>query len=386
MLLLISQALNRYPRADSKRNPLVATFVGYVDYYRPKYFLFENVPGIQHTALGATQASQHKVAGGIKGGFFKFLLRSLTSLGYQTQYTVLNAEEHGVPQLRRRLFIWASLTGLTLPGFPAPCHLYSGCRRNGQHRLPYTARRSAPHKTLSVGDAIVDLPRFDWYNIDESMRNWNRSQAYSSEPVTNYQWQQRRNVTGSLVQNHYTYMPAKKLLDQVYCIPIRPGANHEDLPHKEAVDRLRNSQQPNPKDKNVLKRLDYDEAFSTCFTKLNPMSDSGGICIHPAQHRVLTVREYARAQGFPDTFIWKDPDTNHDWKRANRCIRQMYKQIGNAVPVPLARALGGELLEVLLKEWSSNDNSTQSDHEDLDYEEMDSIDEEVIWEEEVIRR
>jgi hypothetical protein len=57
------------------------------------------------------------------------------------------------------------------------------------------------------------------------------------------------------------------------------------------------------------------------------------------------VREQARAQGFPDTFTW-DHDT--------QTPKDMYKQIGNAVPIPVGRALGRELLKVLIKKWEAD--------------------------------
>jgi len=61
------------------------------------------------------------------------------------------------------------------------------------------------------------------------------------------------------------------------------------------------------------------------------------VVLHPIQNRVITVRESARAQGFPDSFkflgSWAD----------------QYKQVGNAVPPPLARALGRELKKVLIQ-------------------------------------
>jgi site-specific DNA-cytosine methylase len=53
--------------------------------------------------------------------------------------------------------------------------------------------------------------------------------------------------------------------------------------------------------------------------------------LHPSQHRVLTVREQARAQGFPGTFTW-------DY--GTQTPKDMYKQIGNAVAIPVGRALG----------------------------------------------
>ncbi|KAH9958326.1 hypothetical protein BC827DRAFT_1090916, partial [Russula dissimulans] len=64
------------------------------------------------------------------------------------------------------------------------------------------------------------------------------------------------------------------------------------------------------------------------------------------QRRVLTVRECARAQGFPDNWEFLS-----DSERPGTIIRDQLRQIGNAVPVPLSRALGRALGDALLKMW-----------------------------------
>jgi hypothetical protein len=64
--------------------------------------------------------------------------------------------------------------------------------------------------------------------------------------------------------------------------------------------------------------------------------------LHPTQHRVLTVREYARSMGFPDDFTW-DP--------ATQSPSDMVRQIGNAVAIPVGRAFGQELLKVVIRRW-----------------------------------
>lgn len=66
--------------------------------------------------------------------------------------------------------------------------------------------------------------------------------------------------------------------------------------------------------------------------------------LHPTQRRILTVREFARAQGFLDTFTW-DPNT--------QSLKAMYKQIGNAVSLQHGRALGKELFNALYAQWES---------------------------------
>ncbi|KAJ1952640.1 DNA (cytosine-5)-methyltransferase 1 [Dispira parvispora] len=69
--------------------------------------------------------------------------------------------------------------------------------------------------------------------------------------------------------------------------------------------------------------------------------NKAGTVIHPTQHRVLSVRECARSQGFPDHFVFlsDNPGT----------IKDMHRQIGNAVPPPLAHALSSQLLEGILE-------------------------------------
>jgi DNA (cytosine-5)-methyltransferase 1 len=66
-----------------------------------------------------------------------------------------------------------------------------------------------------------------------------------------------------------------------------------------------------------------------------------GKVIHPNQRRVLSVREAARAQGFPDGFVFYSTKQND--------AKDMYKQIGNAVPPLLAYALGKRLAEALMQ-------------------------------------
>ncbi|KAJ3997303.1 hypothetical protein F5050DRAFT_1554750, partial [Lentinula boryana] len=63
------------------------------------------------------------------------------------------------------------------------------------------------------------------------------------------------------------------------------------------------------------------------------------------QKRIITAREVSRSQGFPDRYIFLKADDLKD------DIRRAYKQIGNAVPVPLALALGQSLSDALIASW-----------------------------------
>lgn len=81
-------------------------------------------------------------------------------------------------------------------------------------------------------------------------------------------------------------------------------------------------------------RLDKKGHFPTSTTDPQPMGKVGQV-FHPDQDRIVSVRECARSQGFPDTYIF------------HGTIHQKHKQVGNAVPPPLAFALGYALKQAM---------------------------------------
>lgn len=85
--------------------------------------------------------------------------------------------------------------------------------------------------------------------------------------------------------------------------------------------------------RNVYGRLPWDRPANTITTKCN--SFTRGMFAHPSSNRNITMREAARLQGFPDDFVFE----------GNRVA--VAHQIGNAVPPPLARAIGAEIIRCL---------------------------------------
>ena len=89
---------------DDPRNNLFEEFAAYVNYFRPKYLVFENVVGL----------ATHK-----GGGSLEAILDTFTSLGYDVDWRILNAAHFGVPQKRERLIVLGALSGIPIT-FPAP--------------------------------------------------------------------------------------------------------------------------------------------------------------------------------------------------------------------------------------------------------------------------
>ena len=83
-------------------------------------------------------------------------------------------------------------------------------------------------------------------------------------------------------------------------------------------------------------RVHWESYFSTVVTGCHPEGKQGRV-IHPEENRILSVREVARAQGFPDSAQFVGG------------LMDKYRQIGNAVPPPLGRALGISILQAEAK-------------------------------------
>ena len=83
-------------------------------------------------------------------------------------------------------------------------------------------------------------------------------------------------------------------------------------------------------------RAPWDGYFKTTMTVPDPLKKQGQV-LHPEQNRILSVRELARSQGFPDSY------------KFSGTIGDRLREIGNAVPPPMARALGLEIRKAMLK-------------------------------------
>ncbi|GJE87065.1 BAH and Dcm domain-containing protein [Phanerochaete sordida] len=389
---------NRLKKIDDIRTTLVCNMLSYVEFYRPKYFLLENVTGLLILPLKAEQRGQMMV-GGIAMGVVKFIFRTLVSLGYQVHCKVLQAAQYGAPQARERVFFWAARRDVPLPNFPWPTHHYARGAHN--FKLPTGEElcrpvRVTPHESahggeyeqyaplrgVTVEDAISDLRRFEWkYTADmvgadmdepraEDMARFNAvltrevgghpvagydgtGTTYRIAPRNRYQHMARDGLEDDAkVEYHYTQKFTAKIVERVLNVPLRPGANHQDLPPE-----LRDARklQPNGKSRKEYerhyKRIDGEGQFSTVLTAVKPHS-MNAVVLHPTQKRVLTVRECARAQGFRDSHQFLSV---YSESIPAKVAEDQLRQIGNAVPVPLARALGKELGKALLKTWREED-------------------------------
>jgi site-specific DNA-cytosine methylase len=246
-------------------------------------------------------------------------------MGYQVQFTVLQAGEYCLPQSRQRVFFWASLPGNELPNYPRPRTKFSGiCATSWHRRHDYSG--GAPLPQVTIGDTLTDLPAFDWVNPhlvagqsdEENLDRLQRAtkirqvkvrkhknfvgydkQSYACRPLSEYQRRLRKGVPHNTVLNHVTikYYDEPRWnkrgglenakTEQVCSIPMRPGADHRDLPEKLKPWCLSHPDSRASKYKfypGRYGRLDMEKHFETCLTEIDPNGKNGTVsCLSSKQ-------------------------------------------------------------------------------------------------------
>ena len=324
--------MNRFNKGNWSmvQNSMVMSFLSYADFYRPRYFLLENVRNfVSHN----------------KSFTFRLTLRSLLDMGYQVRFGVLNAGNFGVAQSRKRTFIWAAAPGENLPDWPQLMHCFRTPQLcinlpGGVQYMAAPQTDGAPLRPVTVRDAIGDLPVIK--NGDDI-----NELSYTAPPQSAFQRAVRKDCTR--LMDHISKQMNDLNLERCRCIPKNcPGADWRVLEEIVRQDPSREKFKgqplvpwclPNTADRHngwrgLFGRLDWQGHFPTSTTDPQPMGKVGQV-FHPEQDRIVSVRECARAQGFPDSH------------RFYGSVQNKHRQVGNAVPPPLAAALGRQLRAAL---------------------------------------
>ncbi|MDP3851825.1 MAG: DNA cytosine methyltransferase [Luteolibacter sp.] len=283
---------------DDPRNSLFEQFANFVNWFRPRALVMENVVGL------ATH--QH-------GRSIEQIEECFRGLGYECEWRILNAATFGVPQRRERLILIGVQKGAKI-AFPEPTHLSDGSTIGHKNRARMLIAEDDLFQTkklmpaVTVSDAIGDLPQ---------IKSGETATTYDRQPSTGYQ-RERRNGN-KLLKLHNSTAHSPKMLE----IIRHSGKNINSIPQHLISSGF----------SSCYSRLDGDMTSVTI--TVNFVHPASNRCIHPYCDRALTPREGARIQSFDDDFEFA----------GNRS--QVVKQIGNAVPPLLGRAIGEALAPII---------------------------------------
>lgn len=285
---------------EDPRNTLVREFVRLVQEFDARTFVFENVKGL---TVGSQRA------------FLEELVVAFDRAGYDVQlpWHVLDAANYGTPQHRQRLILMGAQKGERVPVYPVLATNAADARK------PVLDLPTGP----TVAEAIGDIPNADRFasliETDTTRTTaFGKPSAYAAEMrcLTNDAW-------------HYGYV--RHWNPSVLTSSAR--TTHTDISRRRFTETLPGRVEPisrflklPPAGLSNTLRAGTDGARGA-FTSPRP--------IHYKHPRCVTVREMARLHGFPD------------WFRLHATKWHGARQIGNAVPPPLARAIAESVVTAL---------------------------------------
>jgi DNA (cytosine-5)-methyltransferase 1 len=285
---------------DDPRNSLVLDFVRLVAELDAKTFVFENVKGL---TVGKQRA------------FLEELVAAFGERGYSVRlpWRVLNAASYGVPQHRERLILFGAKKGAELPDYPLAIS------------NPADGKRSV--KGLPAGpncrDALGDLPDAESF---ETLMETDIVKTSLLKKPSKYSAEMRCLTNDSWHFGHVRDWNPAFLTSSARTVhtDISRGRFQETAPGD--IEPISRFFKLSPVGVSNTLRAGTDGARGA-FTSPRP--------IHYEHARCITVREMARLHGFPDWFRFHSTK----WHGA--------RQIGNAVPPPLARAVAGKVIDAI---------------------------------------
>lgn len=307
------------------RNLMVSSYLEFVGLVEPKMVLIENVRGFTSMPHGD----------GVT--FSDFVANELDRLGYDTWRSLLYASEWGVPQRRPRFFLVAVRKGLVAGVDPFQ-------RLRTFRRSFLETRGLSPARPVSAADALGDLVTLGRElepDPDFGKLGFRRLAYQEPEDVGSYVARAREGSSGC---------PTDMRLPQ-----HSPAVAARFASILASCERGRSISPSDRQRLGIKKRsttpMSADRPSPTVTTLPDDM-------IHYAEPRILTVREHARLQSFPDWFSFHGPYTSGGPQRRTACPR--YTQVGNAVPPLLAEAIG-EMLGGLLAPLNLKDRTERED-------------------------
>ena len=362
-------------RLDDDRNQLVFSFIQWVAHFEPDYVMMENVAGM--TTIGEA--------------FLEAIEAEFAAAGYRVEWETLNAADFGVPQTRERVIYCGVREDLAVePSLPTGTH-----SEDGDGQLTLEGERMQGWTTVSAAledlpepteEGTVDLPPLSEFPDNEYLPlvrdgATTTENHTAKEPATD---EDTRHIVDALepgemyrssrfgdryrqvwellahrfsaverdalhfIARHRTRKAYRMNGKSVGAVPdhlIAEGIDHDDDEVYEALERLHDDGwiRTDEEDGTLGYDLNTKSGIRPRYMRLEPNGQSNTIMttdfnprdkLHPTENRGLSLREGARIQSFPDTFVFEGR------------FDDVANQIGNAVPPLMAKRLGEHVLEI----------------------------------------
>ncbi len=302
---------------DDVRNQLVFSYIKFIKIVQPKMLLFENVKGFTY-AFNKNKRND-------VDSYSNKVISALEGLGYNVKPHVIDFSEYGVPQRRKRFI----LVGIR-KDIGSPDMFEDMLQKNRDSFL----NKKGIGATVSLKEAISDLLRTNG-TMPTPDRKGFLSGKYGGEELSNYE----RLMRGDYPCNHEvpdSHSFARHSADKLNCYkrlltdcPIR-GKRIDGKARAEWGIRQRG-----------ITVLDPDAVSPT-------ITGQPDDYLHYSEPRIMTVRECARIQSFPDWYEIKKKYTTGGKMRRIEVPR--YSQVGNAIPPLFAEQAGIVLKQILQHE------------------------------------
>lgn len=325
-------------KIDDIRNFLFSEYLRVVKEVKPKYIVFENVPGILdikfHNFISKFDEEIYKQKSAID-----IIKKELAKIDYELlDYKILNAADYGVPQNRHRVILIGYRKGQKIPNYPQKLNYEVSLEEALGDITGYSIGNleyqisSKKGRTPNIISGISIESNGEFFNNDKSKHYHYIQERFSifKEGESNIQLRKRLLTTGIEIENYpnlLEYLSNKLNLRKQDIIRKAKNLNS----NLEILDSIITK-------KNSRVKMKLNKPGNTVLTLPDDL-------ILPMYNRICSVREFARLQSFDDSFIFYGKRTTGGKERKKEVPQ--YTQVGNAVPPLLAKAIAEEIKKVL---------------------------------------